>query len=50
MTKFDDKLKGLPPIYYLNMDHRTERKAHLENEFSKWDITCLLYTSDAADE
>ena len=21
------------------MDHRTERKAHLENEFSKWDIT-----------
>ena len=39
MTKFDDKLKGLPPIFYLNMDHRTERKAHLENEFSKWGIT-----------
>ena len=39
MTKFDDKLKGLPPIFYLNMDHRTERKEHLENEFSKWGIT-----------
>ena len=39
MTNFDDKLKGLPPIFYLNMDHRTERKAHLENEFSKWGIT-----------
>ena len=39
MTKFDNKLKGLPPIFYLNMDHRTERKEHLENEFSKWGIT-----------
>jgi|TARA_R100001082_G_C4354598_1_gene156204 hypothetical protein len=39
MTKFDDKLKGLPPIFYLNMDHRTERKEHLESEFSKWGIT-----------
>ena len=38
MTKFDDKLKGLPPIFYLNMDHRTERKEHLESEFSKWGI------------
>ena len=39
MTSFDDKLKGLPPIFYLNMDHRTERKEHLESEFSKWGIT-----------
>ena len=39
MTKFDDKLKGLPPIFYLNMDHRTERREHLESEFSKWGIT-----------
>jgi hypothetical protein len=34
-----NKLKGLPPIMYLNLDHRTDRKEHIENQFKKWDIT-----------
>lgn len=34
-----NKLKGLPPIVYMNLDHRTDRKEHIENQFKKWDIT-----------
>tara|TARA_B100002019_G_scaffold165694_1_gene143137 strand:- start:5300 stop:6157 length:858 start_codon:yes stop_codon:yes gene_type:complete len=34
-----NKLKGLPPIMYLNLDHRTDRKEHIENQFKKWGIT-----------
>ena len=34
-----NKLKGLPPIMYLNLDHRTDRKEHIEGQFKKWGIT-----------
>lgn len=34
-----NKLKNLPPIFYLNLDHRTDRKKHIEDQFKKWDIT-----------
>jgi len=33
------KLKGLPPIVYMNLDHREDRKNHIENQLSKWGIT-----------
>ena len=33
------KLKGLPPIFYLNLDYRQDRKEHIEDQFKKWDIT-----------
>ena len=35
----DNKLKGLPPIFYLNLDHRLDRKEHIESQFKKWGIT-----------
>lgn len=35
----DNKLNGLPPIFYLNLDHRTDRKEHIENQFKKWGVT-----------
>tara|TARA_B100002019_G_scaffold179766_2_gene155234 strand:+ start:226 stop:1092 length:867 start_codon:yes stop_codon:yes gene_type:complete len=34
-----NKLKGLPPIFYLNLDYREDRKNHIESQFRKWDIT-----------
>jgi len=33
------KLKGLPPIYYFNLDHRTDRRDYLEKHFSDYGIT-----------
>jgi len=35
----DNKLKGLPPIFYLNLDHRIDRKEHIEGQFKKWGVT-----------
>jgi len=35
----NNKLKGLPPIYYVNLDFRTDRREHMEAEFKKWNIT-----------
>ena len=32
------KLKGLPPIYYLNLDEQPERKECMENQFKYWEI------------
>lgn len=34
----ESKLKDIPPIYYLNLDHRVERKLYIENQFRKYDI------------
>lgn len=33
------KLIGLPPIYYFNLNHRTDRREYLENEFLNHGIT-----------
>lgn len=38
MNKLHSKLNGIPPIYYFNLDHRTDRKEYLEEEFSKYGI------------
>jgi len=32
------KLKGLPPIYYLNLDGQPERKIYMEAQFKYWEI------------
>jgi hypothetical protein len=34
-----NKLKGIPHIYYLNLDHKTDRKEYMESQFDKWGIT-----------
>jgi hypothetical protein len=33
-----DKLKGLPPVYYVNLDNRTDRREYMESQFDYWDI------------
>jgi hypothetical protein len=35
----ENKLKGLPIIYYINLDHRTDRKEWMESQFSYWGVT-----------
>jgi hypothetical protein len=32
------KLKGLPPIYYINLDDQPERVKYMENQFKYWEI------------
>ena len=32
------KLKGIPPIYYLNLDDQTERREYMEEQFKYWSI------------
>ena len=32
------KLKGLPPVYYLNLDEQPERKEYMEEQFKYWEI------------
>lgn len=32
------KLKGLPPIYYINLDEQPERKESVEQQFKYWEI------------
>ena len=32
------KLKGLPPIYYLNLDEQPERKEYMEGQFKYWEV------------
>ena len=33
-----NKLKGLPKIYYTNLDHRSDRKDYMESQFDYWEI------------
>ena len=32
------KFKGLPPIYYLNLDEQPERRDYMEEQFKYWEI------------
>ena len=34
----DNKLKGMPKVYYFNLDNRTDRRKYMERQFTKWDI------------
>ncbi len=38
MSKLYHKLKDIPPIYYFNLDHRTDRREYLEKEFFKYGV------------
>lgn len=33
-----DKLKGLPHLYYFNLDRRTDRRDYMESQFDRWEI------------
>lgn len=33
-----NKLKGLPTIYYVNLDHRNDRREYMETQFDYWGI------------
>jgi hypothetical protein len=33
-----NKLKGLPPVYYVNLDNRTDRREYMETQFDYWGI------------
>ncbi len=37
-NKSAHKLKGLPPIYYLNLDGQPERAKYMEDQFKYWEI------------
>jgi hypothetical protein len=41
-----EKLKGLPTIYYLNVDSKTERKEYMESQFDKWEISNVTRFSE----
>ena len=32
------KAKGLPPVYYLNLDEQPERRKYMEDQFKYWGI------------
>lgn len=34
-----DKLKGIPSIYYLNLDSEVDRRQYMEKQFDKWNLT-----------
>jgi hypothetical protein len=34
-----NKLKGLPKIYYVNLDNRTDRRDYMESQFDRWKIS-----------
>jgi hypothetical protein len=34
-----NKLKGIPSIYYVNLDNRTDRREYMESQFDYWNIT-----------
>jgi GR25 family glycosyltransferase involved in LPS biosynthesis len=34
-----NKFKGIPKIYYLNLDHRLDRNDHMISQFERWGIT-----------
>ena len=33
------KLKGLPPIYCINLDGKPDRWKYMEDQFKYWEIT-----------
>ena len=35
----ENKLKDFPIIYYINLDHRTDRKKWMESQFNYWGIS-----------
>jgi hypothetical protein len=38
MMNLNNKLKGIPSIYYFNLDNRIDRKKYMEDQFNYWNI------------
>lgn len=36
-----DKLKGIPSIYYLNLDSELDRRKYMEKQFQKWNLNSV---------
>jgi len=34
----ENKLKGFPMVYYINLDHRIDRRESMETQFKHWGI------------
>jgi hypothetical protein len=34
----ENKLEYLPPVYYINLDHRVDRREYIESQFDYWSI------------
>ena len=34
----DNKLKGIPHVYYFNLDNRKDRRMYMEKQFNKFNI------------
>ena len=43
-NKAQYKLKGLPRIFYINLDDHVERRQQMEQQFSYWGISPEMYT------
>ena len=37
----DNKLKGMPHVYYFNLDNRTDRRQYMEKQFDRWVLSIL---------
>lgn len=37
-----DKLKGIPSIYYLNLDSELDRRKYMETQFENWNLTNVV--------
>ena len=35
------KLKGIPQIYYINLDDKVDRRKYMEQQFEYWDIETI---------
>ena len=40
------KLKGIPQIYYINLDDKVDRRKYMEQQFEYWDIENYTRISD----
>ena len=38
LDKLTEKLTGLPPLYYINLDHRKDKRAHMDRLVSEYKI------------
>ena len=43
------KLKGIPQIYYINLDDKVDRRKYMEQQFEYWDIENYTRTSKLPD-
>ena len=32
------KLKGIPPVLWINLEADTDRRKHMEDQFTEWEI------------